>query len=86
MFAGVFAKKDGAGHGVRTRDIQLGKQNNRGQNTLKTLGKTKVTTRGVTQSVTHNTKKDTREALLQVLQALPKDELIYLLTETIKKL
>ena len=56
------------------------------QKPLKTLGETDLDSEGVTKSVTPNSQQVTMAALLQVLQSLPKDELIYLLTETIKNL
>jgi hypothetical protein len=77
--------KNGAGHGVRTRDIQLGKQGDTAQKSLQTLGETEVNTKGVTQSVTHNTDDLTLEILLQIIQNLSKEDLIRLLAEVIQK-
>lgn len=77
-------EKNGAGHEVRTRDIQLGKQDATAQKPLKTLGKIEVNTIGVTQSVTHNTENITQAALLKALQNFPKDQLVQLLIEAIQ--
>ena len=79
-------QKNGAPSRTRTCDFLLRRQRSAAQKPLKTLGETEVTTKGVTKSVTPKSESVTLEKLLQTFQSLPKDELVYLLTETIKNL
>ena len=82
---GFSREKNGAGHEVRTRDIQLGKQGDTAQKSLQTLGETHVCQESVTQNVTPNTDDITLQILLQSMQNLPQEDLIRLLAEVIKK-
>ncbi len=74
---------DGAGHGVRTRDIQLGKLAGSAQKSPKTLGENATEDMSVTKSVTRNTETSVKEALLRALKEMPKGDLVALLAEAI---
>ncbi len=83
MFTGVLKKRNGAGHGVRTRDIQLGKQGNTTQKSLKTLGEMNLGVNSVTQNVTQKAGNVNKEVFLQVLKEISRDELIAVLADAL---
>jgi len=76
-------KRNGAGHGVRTRDIQLGKLAPGTRTGPKTLGQKHLRDLSVTKSVTSDTENAVRLTLLKTLKNMPKEDLVALLAAAI---
>ena len=74
----------GAPSKARTCGLLLRRQGGTTQKSPQTLGETDPAENVVTQNVTKNTKNVTREALLEALRGIPREDLLGLLSELLK--
>jgi len=77
-------KENGAGHGVRTRDIQLGKLDGSAYKPL-SINDLQGSENPVTPQVTPETPKDAKMVLLEALQGVDRATLLEVIADLVNK-
>jgi len=80
----VYNYLNGAPGWTRTSGPLLRRQRGNTQKSLQTLGETQPDKKNVTQNVTFFSETSPQTSLLKALQALPREELLKLLVETLQ--